>query len=171
MGTGICALPWSHRADSGIISTMSFWESVGIFFFFLRLRSLLALDVSDSNTSLMKEQCWYCSQDVKELLLALTLHLLCWRIACSQAQNCYCFSVFGFIPLIYPRRLLLVLETRIDESNSKLRSKDEKISELEKVIQEKADTVASLNSKIEAVEVWLVSLIFIFAFLLRLVPL
>uniref|UniRef100_A0A803LYT5 Uncharacterized protein n=1 Tax=Chenopodium quinoa TaxID=63459 RepID=A0A803LYT5_CHEQI len=42
-----------------------------------------------------------------------------------------------------------LLETRLDESNANLKKKDEKISDLEVVIQEKSDVVASLQSEIE----------------------
>ncbi|KAH9623746.1 hypothetical protein KSS87_021226 [Heliosperma pusillum] len=42
-----------------------------------------------------------------------------------------------------------LLETRLDKSNQNLKTKDEKIAQLEGVIQEKLNTVASLQSQIE----------------------
>ncbi|KAL2896792.1 Laminin subunit beta-1 [Bienertia sinuspersici] len=45
-----------------------------------------------------------------------------------------------------------LLETRLDESTANLKRKDEKISQLENVIQEKSETVASLQSEIEAAQ-------------------
>ncbi|KNA22995.1 hypothetical protein SOVF_028850 [Spinacia oleracea] len=45
-----------------------------------------------------------------------------------------------------------LLETRLDESNANVKTKDEKISDLEKVIQEKSEVVASLQSEIETAQ-------------------
>ncbi|KAK9699651.1 hypothetical protein RND81_08G187300 [Saponaria officinalis] len=42
-----------------------------------------------------------------------------------------------------------ILETRLDESNQNLKTKDEKIAQLDVVIKEKSDKVASLQSQIE----------------------
>ena len=45
-------------------------------------------------------------------------------------------------------------EARLDESSTNIKRKDEKIAQLETVVQEKSDTVALLQSEIEAAQVW-----------------
>ena len=44
-------------------------------------------------------------------------------------------------------------EARLDESSTNIKRKDEKIAQLETVVQEKSDTVALLQSEIEAAQV------------------
>lgn len=45
-------------------------------------------------------------------------------------------------------------EARLDESSTNIKRKDEKIAQLETVVQEKSDTVALLQSEIEVAQVW-----------------